>query len=99
MAQGEYNHYFKLMVEQNQKLFSEFEEVLGKYAEPEILSQDEFHDVGRKVVDVVRDWDRRLCSAMGKGQFSKYTELLSEKFWDEVRVIFPLIDQVGVRKK
>jgi hypothetical protein len=55
-----------------------------------------FHGEGRKVLDIIRDWDRRLCSSMGRGKFSGYTQQLSEKFWNEVRKDFSLIDKVGV---
>lgn len=48
-------------------------------------------------MDVVRDWDRRLLSAMGRGDFSKYSEQLPDKFWTEVRTEFPLISKVGLK--
>ena len=48
-------------------------------------------------MDSIRDYDRKLCAQMGKGQYSKFSEQLSEKFWAEVRKIFPKIDFVGVK--
>ena len=113
-----YKDYYKLMIEQNSKLFSDFkvahddlQEVidgqsggndpkkaksrLGKSAEK--VARKKFNEVGRDAVDVIRDWERRLCSAMGKGQFSDYAHKLSDKFWGEVRKTYPLVDEVGVR--
>ena len=58
-----------------------------------------FNSVGGRVTEVVRDWDQRLCSAMGRGQYSQFTQNLSEKFWGEVRKQFPEIDKVGLIKK
>ena len=97
MSQAKYKQYFLKMEEQNKELFAEFFQIHQLFEMEGEKHQEKFHSVGQKVVDIVRDWDRRLCSAMGKGAFSQYSQKLSEKFWDEVRVMFPLIDKVGVR--
>ena len=97
MPKAKYKQYFSQMEEQNKDLFAEFFEVHQLFEMEGEKHQEKFHEVGKKVVDVVRDWDRRLCSAMGKGAFSQYSQKLSEKFWDEVRKSFPLIDKVGVK--
>ena len=97
-----YKDYYKLMVDQNAKLFQDFKEVhdafaavVGKKDEPP--AREKLNELGRDVVDVIRDWERRLCSAMGRGQFSDYSFKLAEKFWDEVRKTYPFIDEVGVK--
>ncbi|HEX9817345.1 MAG TPA: hypothetical protein VGA89_00395 [Patescibacteria group bacterium] len=94
-----YKQYFQQMCEQNQTLFGEFAQIHQRYETEPVRYQSIFNGVGRQVTEVVRDWDRRLCSAMGRGQFSQYSQKLSEKFWAEVRSFFPLIDQVGVIRK
>jgi len=103
MAKAKYQIYYDKMIEENKALFTEFKEIHDDYArerEKAIQAlQDEFHSVGQKVVDRIRDWDRRLCSAMGKGLYSSYSEKLSEKFWNRVRQDYPQIDLVGVRIK
>jgi hypothetical protein len=99
MAKTKYQEYFQQMCEQNQELFDEFAEIHQQFEAQPIRYQAIFNGVGRQVTEVVRDWDRRLCSAMGRGQFSQYSQNLSEKFWGLVRDLFPLIDQVGVVRK
>lgn len=99
MAQAKYKQYFTLMEEQNKKLFADFFRVHQLFELEGAKYEEEFHQVGQKLVDVIRDWDRRLCAAMGKGAYSQYSQKLSEKFWDEARNVFPLIDRVGVRVK
>lgn len=96
MAQTKYKQYYDQMVAGNAQLFADFGVAHAEY-EQQTLDQAGFNERGRKVVDVVRDWDRRLCSAMGRGAFSKYSEQLSEKFWSQVRKDFPLIDKVGLK--
>ena len=97
MAATKYKEYFSKMQEQNKELFAEFLQVHQDYEADQKKHGVEFHQVGQKVVDVIRDWDRRLCSAMGRGAFSKYSEKLSEKFWGEAKKIFPFIYSVGVK--
>jgi hypothetical protein len=99
MSATKYQQYFQQMREQNQELFAEFAALHQRYEAEPIRYQAAFNALGRQVTEAVRDWDRRLCSAMGRGQFSQYSQNLSEKFWGEVRSLFPLIDQVGVIKK
>ncbi|MFH2118393.1 MAG: hypothetical protein ABII10_01505 [Candidatus Paceibacterota bacterium] len=99
MSAVKYKQYLQLMTEQNKDLFAEFAKVHEQYGADPKKHEQEFNNLGSQVTEVVRDWDRRLCSAMGRGQFSQYSQNLSEKFWGEVRKLFPLIDQVGVIKK
>jgi hypothetical protein len=99
MAQTKYREYYQRMVAENRQLFDEFLKVNDAFKSDSVAHADEFHLVGQKVVDKVRDFDRRLCSAMGRGVFSTYSQKLSEKFWDLVRQDFDQIDMVGVKVK
>lgn len=96
MAQTKYKQYYQNMLVQNEKMFADFKKIHDHY-EAQVIDQAEYNRHGLKVVDVIRDWDRRLCSAMGRGAFSKYSEQLSDKFWSEVRKDYPLIDKVGIK--
>ncbi len=96
MAQTKYRQYYQDMVTQNQKLFTDFKVVHDQYVAKEI-DQQKYNATGMRIVDIIRDWDRRLCSAMGRGAFSKYSEQLSEKFWSEVRKEYSHIDKVGLK--
>jgi len=99
MAQTKYREYYERMVAENRQLFDEFLKIHDAFKREPLANADEFHLVGQKVVDKVRDFDRRLCSAMGRGVFSTYSQKLSEKFWDLVRQDFDQIDMVGVKVK
>jgi hypothetical protein len=98
MSAAKYKQYYQNMIEQNQQSFAAFQLVHDGYVQGKV-NQDDFNKKGMKVVDIIRDWDRRLCSAMGKGAFSKYSEQLSEKFWNEARKSYSHIDKVGVKVK
>lgn len=97
MSGVKYKQYIKLMYEQNDELFKEFKSVHDAFAQNQKAYAATFHGLGQKVVDIMRDWERRLCRNMGKGQFSAYAVKLSEKYWAEIEKEFPLIRKVGVK--
>lgn len=99
MPKQKYIQFYDLLWENKQELLQEFKHIHDAYAAGDTSLEEEFHTIGIRVLDAIRDWDRRLCSGMSRGQFSQYSQKLSEKFWDRARQDFSLIDQVGVRVK
>ena len=99
MAAAKYKEYYQKMLDENKILFEQFSIINKKFSFDPSSCEADFHLIGQKVLDIIRDWDRRLCSAMGKGVYSSYSQKLSEKFWDLARVDFDQIDMVGVKVK
>lgn len=99
MAKTKSSEYYQMMITQHQALFDEFLTIHDRFKSEPAAAEADFHRVGQQVVDIVRDFDRRLCSAMGRGVYSAYSQKLSEKFWSLVRQDFDQIDLVGVRVK
>jgi hypothetical protein len=97
MAKTKYQEYYQQMLAAQAGLFTEFQAISKEFAKDALTHEAEFHRIGQKVLDVIREYDRRLCSAMGRGSFSQYSQQLSEKFWKLVRDNFPQIDLVGVK--
>ena len=97
MAKAKYQQYYEKMIEQNLDLFAQFREIHDQYRQNRQQHQVEFNQVGQKIVDIVHDFERKLCSAMGRTQYAKYSETVSEKFWEVVRKEFDQIDMVGVK--
>lgn len=94
-----YQDYYKQMVASHQQLFSDFKKINEQFALAPTQHEVEFQRLGQQVVDIIREFDRRLCSAMGRGAFSQYSQRLSEKFWALVRKNYSQIDMVGVKVK
>ena len=90
-----YKEYFKKMCEENKKVFDDFLFIHNLYKENKKANQVIFNEQGMAIRRIIEDWDRRLCNTMEKGNNATYSARLSEKFWGEVRTIFPLIDFVG----
>ena len=97
MAQAKYKEYYQKMLEREADLFNQFRTVHDNYQQDQSKFQEEFNQVGQKVVDTIHDWERRLCSVMGRSQYASYSQTVSEKFWDLARNDFPQIDMVGVK--
>lgn len=96
MSAVKYKQFYQLMWENNEPLLKDFQKIHDAFQDNPGAHAREFHGVGRDVLDVMRDWERRLCHGMEKGKFAAYSATLAEKFWAEIKKDFPLIDQVGV---
>lgn len=92
----QYQAYFQQMMEANKPLFDEFKKIHDAYVEEPDFWKAKYNEVGRDVLDIMRDYERRLCSQSEKGQYGKFSSNLSAKFWAEVKTVFPKIDFVGV---
>ena len=92
----EYQKMFDKMIGENKELFDNFMDIHREYELKPTQWQKLFNQYGREVVEIVRDYERRLCSNMATGKYGQFSRNLSEKFWGEVRKTFPKIDFVGV---
>lgn len=91
-----YREYFDKMCQENKPLFDEFLFIHNLYEKNKKANQVVFNELGAKVRRVVESWDKKLCGRMERGSHASYSKNLSDKFWGEVRKLFPLIDYVGV---
>lgn len=91
-----YKKAFKEMLEDNQKLFSEFKSIHDNFNKDPKNWQDKFNEEGTKILRVIRRYENNLCSRSENTRFGKYSATLSDKFWEEVRILLPLIDQVKI---
>lgn len=92
-----YKEYYSEMVASNKALFDEFKVIHDKYAENDERWKEKFNEVGKKVVEIIRDYEVRLCAHSEGGQYGRYANKLADKFWEEVRKMYPRIDFVGVK--
>lgn len=83
------------MVKKNNELFSEFRKVHDEVENNKSLKKD-FNKIGEEVIEVIRIYVDDLCRTSEGSGYGNYTSKLSDKFWNEVRKEFPLIDDVGI---
>jgi len=92
-----YKQYFQQMVDENAALFAEFQPIHDGYKVDRKKWSKQFHSVGQQVVDIVHDYEQRLCAGMERGANAVYSQKLSEKFWAEVKNMYSHIELVGVK--
>ena len=91
-----YREAVQMMLDENKELFDEFKAIHDAYVVNPAVNQAKYNAIGGPVMDVIRDYERRLVSKMGGGQYSKFSTNLSEKFMEEIAKIFPKIMFIGV---
>ena len=83
------------MIDDNKELFGNFKAIHDAYALNPQMNQERFNQAGREVVDIIREYERKLCGNMNSGAYGAFSQNLSQKFWDEIRKVYPKIDFVG----
>lgn len=91
-----YKEYFDRMMSENKELFDEFKQIHDRYGLEQEKLQAEFNEVGAKVQSVIRTWEDKLCGRSEGSGYASFTGGLAQKFQDEVRKAFPMIDNVGI---
>lgn len=91
-----YREYFERMITNEKESFDEFTKLHMQYSLNQEGLQDKFNEEGTKIMTIIREWEQKLCSTSEKAGYGGYTTNLSEKFWQEIRKSYPLIDYVGV---
>lgn len=92
-----YKEYFKKMTNDHKEFFESFKKLHDEYGLNENGLQDKFNKEGEKIMDIVREYENRLCSNTERGMYNKFSTNLAEKFQNEVRKHFPLIDHIGLK--
>lgn len=93
---SKYKDYVKKMLEDNQEVFDEFKNIHAQYELDPVTYQKEFNRVGKIVQELMREYENRLCRDTERGMYNKFSSKLAEKYQNEVRKIFPKIDDIGI---
>ncbi|PWU23158.1 hypothetical protein C5B42_03895 [Candidatus Cerribacteria bacterium 'Amazon FNV 2010 28 9'] len=92
-----FQQYYQQMWDQHKDLLSRFLDIHDAYKTNRIAHQQEFNEIGKQARELMEEWDKRLCTQMEKGKNGVFSSKVSEKFWNEVKKDFPLIEMVGVQ--
>ena len=91
----QYQKFFQQMIDDNKELFDNFTSVHEAYVLNPELNQQRFNQIGGEVVDLIHEYERKLCGNMNSGAYGAFSSNLSQKFWDEIRKVYKKIDFVG----
>lgn len=92
-----YKHYVEKMLDENKAVFDSFRLTHDNYGLNPQKYQDEFNLQGEKVLEIVREYEQRLCSNQERGMYNVFSGKLADKFQQELKVHFPLIDHIGLK--
>ena len=92
-----YKEYFDKMLSENKLLFEEFEHIHNEYALNPDKFQATFNHEGVKILEIIKEYENRLCANTERGMYNKYSTGLAEKFQNEVRKHYPMIDHIGIK--
>jgi hypothetical protein len=91
-----YKKYFLKMVEENKDAFDHFAKIHLEYSLDSEKNQETFNQEGEKILEIIREWEARLCKTSEGAGYGTFTGNLAEKFQAEVRSHYPLIDHIGI---
>src|ERR1035437_7068954 len=96
LVMTKYKEYFDKMVSENKEAFNNFTKAHFEYSIDNDKNQEKFNDEGEKINKIIHEYEDKLCKHSEGAGFGKYTSNLAEKFQEEVRSHFPLIDHIGI---
>lgn len=85
------------MVKAHQPKFNDFAKISIEYKKDQEKWQAELDRVGKPLLRIIEDYERRLCGKMEGAGRAAYSANLAEKFRGAVRANYPLIDFVGTK--
>jgi len=91
-----YREIYLKMLKEHKDLFDQFRPVHDKYTLDMPTHQEEFNKHGAGIMETIRDWEDKLCGRSEGSGYGSFTGNLAEKFMEEVRKEFPMIDRVGI---
>lgn len=94
---AKYKKQIEEMMLMHQELFTKFRELHDNYALDPKQWQNQYNEEGREVMALLRRWENNLCAKSESGRYGKFSDKLADKFWNEVRMIFPKIDYIGMQ--
>lgn len=92
-----YQKYFSTMLEEHKEFFDDFKALHDNYASDQEAYQDEYNKKGERALEIVRQYEQALVSKSTSSQYAKFSNNLSDKYWEAVRNYFPMIDFVGTQ--
>lgn len=94
-----YKEYLQKMLSENKQVFDNFKKIHDAYSLNQNNMQSEYNNQGGKILEIIRDYENKLCSNTERGMYNKFSANLAQKFQDEVRKVFPMIDHIGLKEE
>lgn len=94
---AKYKKQIEEMMEIHKAVFTAFRDLHDNYALDPKKWQEQYNEEGKEVMTLLRKWENNLCYKSESSRYGKFSNKLADKFWSEIRTIFPKIDYIGVQ--
>ena len=91
-----FKEVFKEMVTKYEKEFDTFQELHDRYEKEPQKYQTVFNAEGEKIMEIIHEYEDRLCGHMENTKNATYSASLAEKFRGEIKRYLPKLDMIGV---
>ena len=95
---AKYQQLFLQMLKENEDALSDFKILHDKYAENPAAYQDEYNTEGEKFLAIIQKYEDMLTSHTENSGYGKYAANLSDKFRGAVKVLYPKLDFIGIKR-
>jgi hypothetical protein len=92
MATPKYKKMFEEMLQSNKQLFADYNELLAKYDSDNTRYAQELSEMQRKLLRIIKNTENGLCARTENTGRGNYSTALADKFWNEVRTLFPRVE-------
>lgn len=94
---AKFREYFEMMLADNKELFENFKNIHDHYTLEPQKYQKIFNDYGKEILDIVQEYENRLCSKSEGAGYGRFSTNLSDKFRQEVKKYLPKINSIGLQ--
>ncbi|HUD44013.1 MAG TPA: hypothetical protein VMR41_00555 [Patescibacteria group bacterium] len=92
-----YKQQVQDMLIAHQDIFNRFKLIHDKYMQDPEKWQKQFNEEGQEILHIVKRWENNLCLKSESGKYGKFSNSLADKFWKEIKIVFPKIDYIGLQ--
>lgn len=85
------------MKEKHQVELDSFQVIHNAYMRDRKTNQEKFNTEGAKTMEILRHYEKILCGKQERSDMARYSSNLSEKYWAQIKIDFPMIDFVGAK--
>lgn len=94
MAVPKYKKAFQDTLDANKELFDRYLELESNFQVNALKYRDDLKQIKLEVQKVLRRAENRLCARTENTKYGMYSTSLADKFWEEVRLYFPKINDI-----
>ena len=94
---AKFKEYFDLMLKNHRETFENFKDIHDHYTLEPQKYQKQFNNYGKEILEIVQEYENKLCSKSEGSGYGRYSAQLADKFRAEVKKYLPKINSIGLQ--